>query len=182
MEKKPYFYIFVFILLVFFSYILLSLFSNKPIALRASYTEIALTELKDVITVKGTVGSTQTHNIYTTLPFRTKEIMVRVGDRVEAGQVLCVLDSQDLDITLDGIKAELDVAQRTSMNIYETNKRMYEEASAGLSESNSPSLLTAENGLRSAQVTLETARRTYNDLYQEYVNNSSVEHFVFCIK
>ena len=44
----------------------------------------------------GTVGSTNTNFVYSTLSYPVKEIYVSVGDTVKMGDLLCVLDSTEL--------------------------------------------------------------------------------------
>ena len=175
MERKSFVYIFVFMLLIVFSYALLTLFGNKPIPIQAMFSEITPTDLSNSITVKGTVESTHEEKVYTSLPFRVKEVMVRKGDRVEEGQLLCILDTEDLDLNLEQIKAELDIAQQTSITVYENAKRLYEDALTKFSANSNAQEVAAQNALEQTKVALDAAQLTYNEAYQDYTNNNGIQ-------
>jgi RND family efflux transporter MFP subunit len=97
--------------------------------------------------------------------------MVQVGDYVEEGQVLCILDTEDLALNIEQLRADLNISQQSSLNQYETSRRIYEEADADLSGNNNAQVIAAQSTLRSAEVSLKNAQRTYNDIYQDYINN-----------
>jgi HlyD family secretion protein len=84
------------------------------------------------------------------VPFQTsgtiKEILVRVGDQVEAGQTLATLDD-----------AELQLTAQSQWFTYLSAQAAYSETVRGPS--------SAE--LRQAQAALSSAQAAYNDLFQE---------------
>jgi len=127
------------------------------------------------IKVKGTVESVNKSNVFTSLGFRVKEVAVHIGDYVEEGQVLCVLDTEDLEMSIEQLKAELDISQKSSLNQYENNQRIYDEANGDMSNNRNAQVVAAENSMKSAWVNLQNAQRVYNDLYQDYVNNSDYQ-------
>jgi multidrug efflux pump subunit AcrA (membrane-fusion protein) len=129
----------------------------------------------DSITVKGTVESVNKHNVYTLLNFRTKEVNVRNGDHVEKGQVLCVLDTEDLSLSIEQLKAELDMSQQGSLTQYELNKKVYEEASAGLSGNTNAQMISAANALETAKANLDNAQRTYTNMFQDFTDNNDYQ-------
>ena len=63
------------------------------------------------ISVRGTVESTLTRRVYSTLGFVVQRVYVEAGDTVEEGQVLGLLDSTDLDIQLLNAQAALQVSE-----------------------------------------------------------------------
>ena len=54
----------------------------------------------NVITVRGMVESTETRNVYSTLGFMIDRVYVEVGDRVAEGQILGMLDTANLELTI----------------------------------------------------------------------------------
>jgi len=97
-------------------------------------------DLTQAISVSGVVETAETTNIYSTLNYPVKEILVEVGDTVEAGDVIAVLDTESL---------QNDIAQA------EIN---YDSARANATEEKrtlNDSVTNAENSLASAKITLE---------------------------
>ncbi|MEI3013730.1 MAG: biotin/lipoyl-binding protein [Ruthenibacterium lactatiformans] len=60
-------------------------------------TRLEKTTLSESITVTGTVESGSVANVTTSLSYPVKEIFVQVGDTVSEGDVICTLDSSDLE-------------------------------------------------------------------------------------
>ena len=145
---------------------------NKPASVQTTLTELHPTDLTDSITVKGTVESIDKKNVYTTLGFRIQEVDAHVGDRVEEGQVLCILDTADLDLSIQQLKAQLQVSQQTSLNQYENNQRIYDQASSDLSSNSNPQVVTAQNAVNTAKVNLQNAQRVYDEAVNDF-NNST---------
>ncbi|MCL2233479.1 MAG: efflux RND transporter periplasmic adaptor subunit [Treponema sp.] len=63
------------------------------------------------ISVRGIVESVQRRNVYSTLGFTIERVYVEAGDRVTEGQVLGVLESEDLNIQLLNAEASLQIAE-----------------------------------------------------------------------
>ena len=106
----------------------------KPTSANATETvTLQRSNLTQSISVSGVVETAETTSIYSTLNYAVKEILVEVGDTVEAGDIIAVLDTANL---------ENDVAQA------EIN---YNSAVRNLSNS----VTNAQNSLASAQITLE---------------------------
>jgi len=91
------------------------------------------TDLTQAINISGVVESAETTNIYSTLSYPVKEIFVEEGDSVEAGDVIAVLDTANL---------ENDVAQA------EIN---YNSAVTGYKDS----VTNAQNSLNAAKISAE---------------------------
>ena len=166
------------IIIVLLIIVLFSLMSmSRPISVRASLSTISPSEMVNSLTVRGTVESTDKYNVFTSLSFLTKEIMVEVGDKVDEGEVLCQLDTEDLRMNIEQLKADLDVTQLNNLRQYEDSKDVYEEAKALLAKNKNGSVLTAQTNMESAKATLDDAKRQYDDLKEDYAkdNNYDVE-------
>jgi len=90
-------------------------------------------DLTQSISVSGVVETAQTTNIYSTLNYPVKELLVEVGDMVAAGDIIAVLDTENLEN--DIIQAEINYS--------------------GAKYSLSTSVANAKNSLASTQITLE---------------------------
>lgn len=139
------------------------------------YTELRPGDLVNSIGTKGTVESVSKNNVYSTLNLTVKTINAEVGDRVEAGQVLCVLDSGDLELDIAKQKADLNTSQKSSLNQLENNQRIYNEAAAKLTNGNNSQIVSAQSSLKSAEVNLENAKRDYENTLNDLKNNSNTQ-------
>jgi multidrug efflux pump subunit AcrA (membrane-fusion protein) len=108
------------------------------------------TELTKTISVSGIVQSTGTHNIYSTQNNPVREIYARVGDRVNAGDILAKLDMS---------KLENDIAQ-AELNLLSARNTAAEEAR------------TKGNSVTNAQTSLETSRIS---LERQEMNTANAE-------
>ena len=66
---------------------------------------------RDIIRTQGIVESKQSMNVYGKLPHTVRRTYVEEGDRVTAGQVLAVLDSEDLNIQMAGAEGALRMSE-----------------------------------------------------------------------
>lgn len=114
--------------------------------------------LVESVSATGTVVSAQSKNVSVTLSgLEVKEVNVKVGDSVEVGDIICVLDSTDL---------EEDLADaRTTLN-----------ATSGKTD---VEVASAERGLSEAQTTSEIeTTRAYddeNEAYNDYLKAKTDE-------
>ncbi|MDR3239920.1 MAG: efflux RND transporter periplasmic adaptor subunit [Clostridiales bacterium] len=141
--------------------ILLSLSSNRPIPIQATFSEIHPTELVNSISVKGMVESVDKNNVYTSLPFRTKTVNVKTGDHVNPGQVLCVLDTEDLELSIEQLKAETDSALKASQVNLENAQRVYDNVSRDYNNN-------SDFQVKAAKLSLDNAKKNYSDALNDY--------------
>lgn len=119
-------------------------------------TRLEKTTLSESITVTGTVESGSVANVTTSLSYPVKEIFVQVGDTVSEGDVICTLDSSDLEEQLAKWQEALAESRETAQKNYDKAVESYNSAAAKQTE--------AYNAYASAASALETARNT------EYLN------------
>jgi RND family efflux transporter MFP subunit len=96
----------------------------------------------------GIVESVQSMNVYGLLPFTLTRRYVEEGDRVTAGQVLAVLETDDLRIEMAGAEAALrmsEVAVATAQHNYGISRTLYNARAVPL------------NDLRQAEFALQAA-------------------------
>ena len=83
--------------------------SSVPVAV--SCLTLEPTTLQSTVTASGTVKSASTTNVYTHVSgCVVKDLHVEVGDDVAAGAILCQLDSETLEESLEQQKVSLSVS------------------------------------------------------------------------
>ncbi len=108
---------------------------------------VTVGSIEENLTVSGPVSGTDSVDVVSNIHAEVTDIQVKEGDRVEAGQLLAVIDSSDL-------QKEVEIAQNT----YDLAVTTYEEQQ-----------IAAENGYAKALQDYEAARAEYertNVLYE----------------
>lgn len=117
------------------------------------------------IASNGRIESDNSMKIYSSLGAEVEEIYVEVGDKVSAGDVLCRLDSSDINddivqqqAVIEASEIATEYKETTSEEAYRTAKERYE---SGLNQqliSAQTAIDTAEKSLSSAKVKLDDAK------------------------
>lgn len=119
-----------------------------------SATALKKTDLQDTVAVSGTVHSDDSYNVYTTLTLPVKTVSVYVGDKVKKGDVLAVLDTENLEKDVEQQKYVAEGARKSAELALEQARTAYENAQYLYS-----------HGLNNGIVTAETALKTAADAY-----------------
>ena len=120
------------------------------------------------ITVSGVVDSMTTRNIYSMLGFTIDRVYAEIGDYVQEGQVLAVLDTADLVDAIAQQRIALEQARQNNEIAVSDTQRMQREAQANLANNANVHVVNASAALSNAQSGLETAQRNYNDARRDY--------------
>lgn len=91
-------------------------------------TTLQKMDLEQVITASGTMQSTKSREVTSTLSSEITEIFVRVGDEVNAGDILCQLDTTDIDRDIMNAKDDLSKAQASDAQGLQQAQRRVNEA------------------------------------------------------
>lgn len=111
-----------------------------------STTTLKKTSLEDSISASGDVESSSSVNVTSSLNYVVNKVNVSVGDKVNKGDVLAVLDATDLQKTVDEDQQSYDSA------VKQYNLKVSQA---------SQSLQDAKNNVSQAQSDLETAKGAY---------------------
>ena len=111
-----------------------------------NYTELYPAELINSISIKGIVESAEKNNVYSNLGFPVKNVYIEVGDMVRKGQILCVLNTEDLENNLAQQKAQLN-----------------------------ESLQSRRSQIQISTVNLEGARKKYDDTLKDSENGAVLD-------
>jgi len=129
----------------------------------------------DTITVRGVIESVESRNVYSTLGLITQHVHVEVGDLVRAGQVLAVLDSEDLELNIMRQKATLEQARQSAENALADSQRMLNEATSNLANNTNPQILNAQAALSSAEANLTRIRADYEAAGRDFDTGSDLQ-------
>lgn len=128
-----------------------------PAASGEGYTRTVTLErgtLEDSISATGTVESAQVSTVTTDLKYTVKEVLVQVGDSVKEGDVICVLDSSELETSIQKLKENLAETQADALE-------QYEDAQEALTESQEK-VTDTYDAMEVAEDDLEEAEEAYN--------------------
>ena len=89
---------------------------SPPDRLKASFrtTRLQKTNLNNSVTVTGTIQSSNTSTVTTDQKYAVKQILVNVGDTVQEGDVICTLDTSELEESIQKMKENLNEQTQTA--------------------------------------------------------------------
>jgi HlyD family secretion protein len=112
------------------------------------------TDLVSSVLVSGTVVSSNSKNVYSTVAnYPVKQVNVKVGDKVKAGDVLAQLDTTNLELDIKQAELNLKNAQESLKTEEATNKYNIENAT---------------RNVESAKLDLNNAKDSYNKIKSLY--------------
>lgn len=129
--------------------------------------------LEDSISATGTVQSSDVSNVTTDLKYTVKTVNVQVGDSVEEGDVICTLDTSELEESIRKLQESLADAKAEA-------RKQYEKAQASLTEaeenvkSTYDDMKEAEDERDSAKSAYETAAAAVKS-YQAEVDAANAD-------
>lgn len=135
--------------------------SSVPVAV--SCLTLEPTTLQSTVTASGTVKSASTTNVYTNVSgCVVKDLHVEVGDYVEAGAILCQLDSETLEESLEKQKVSLSVSKNSSAQNISASEKQYQDAVENLDNGLNTTVNSARTATESALRALEKAQSDYD--------------------
>lgn len=115
-------------------------------------------DLSDSISLKGTVSGESRTNVSSTAGAEVTTVNVQVGDIVDKGDVLCVLDSADINEQLTEAQKNVTNASALSANQTKQNEQNLIDAKAD----QKTSLTNAQNAINQAQAEYNNLSAAYN--------------------
>ena len=159
----------IIILLIVVSIIGAVIFKPKE-TLVTDYTELTREDIIRNVNTLGTVESNSKINVYSTLNKIVKEVDVEVGDKVNEGDILCLLDSSDIerDIAETSKNAELE-KQKAKVDM-DSKKQIYDNASFIYNSNIDASIADCKEALNVAQIKLDDSKKDYDKSYVDLEN------------
>lgn len=91
-------------------------------------TTLQKTSLENSVSTTGTVESANVSTVTTDLKYTVKSVNVQVGDTVQAGDVICTLDTEDLEKQIERAKESLTDQTDQTQEAYDKALKSYNEA------------------------------------------------------
>ena len=135
----------------------------------ASDTQIiSYQDLESSVSATGTVESSETTKVYSTLAYQVKSVLVEVGDVVHEGDLLAELDGEPIEDQLATQKASLETASGSAGAQVQSAYDAYDNYKQGLDAGLNASLIGAESQVDTAYDAYVRAQNAY-DRYKENV-------------
>ena len=93
-------------------------------------TTLQKTSLENSVSTTGTVESANVSTVTTDLKYTVKSVNVQVGDTVQAGDVICTLDTEDLEKQIQRAQESLADQTEQTQAAYDKALKSYNEAKA----------------------------------------------------
>ncbi len=93
-------------------------------------TPLAPMDLTNTVSTTGTVESQNSCKVYSSGAGKVQTVHVQVGDRVEAGDVLCQLDTTDLRLSKESTQASINQSYASAQHQLEMSQKQYDNAQA----------------------------------------------------
>ena len=132
-------------------------------------------DVYDTISATGLIESSEdtTAKVHSTLTYKIGTVNVALGDKVNAGDVLCVYDTETLERQIRERELSMTTSERSAALNLANAKLTYESCLAGMNAGTNASLVSAESSYASAAEALERAQDDY-DKYAAKLADSAV--------
>ena len=130
--------------------------------------------LDDSISASGTVESSDVSNVTTDLKYTVKTVDVQVGDMVEAGDVICTLDTESLEKSIEKAKETLADSMAQAEKAYQKAQESLAEAQTNTSEAKTE-MDEAESAKNDAWSAYDSARSKVSSFQTEADNAAAQE-------
>lgn len=125
----------------------------------AETAEIQMKNLENKISVSGTVESSSSQKVYSKLTYPVEKINVSVGDAVKKGDVLCTINTEELQQQILQQQASVENSGISSdYNLSDAEER-YTEALEKYQSGENATLINAQKAIDQAEKALEDAKR-----------------------
>jgi Multidrug resistance efflux pump len=125
------------------------------------HTVLSKGKIVNTINVSGQIKSNESSNVYSTLDNKIKEVRVKVGDKVKAGDILAVLDTGDLEKDIEQAQATTTANEANAKMEIESTKKEYDNALYLYNNNLNAEITNAEEAVNSAKLSLEDKENIY---------------------
>ncbi|MCR4937770.1 MAG: HlyD family efflux transporter periplasmic adaptor subunit [Lachnospiraceae bacterium] len=111
----------------------------------------------------GTVECREPRYIYSTQALPVKEVLVKEGDHVEPGTLLCVLDTKEIEENIAVKQTSLELNGKLADTGVTEAQDKYDVYREGLANGTDVSLVTSKANMENAREAYEKAQKAYDD-------------------
>ena len=113
--------------------------------------------LEQSISLSGTVYSAQSTEVHSTLHFPVQSVNVRVGDKVNEGDLLALLDMSLMEMEVRQLQASLSAAQAAANQNLVMNRNALEALQRNIATGDDPAIMEARLGISNARLAVHAA-------------------------
>ena len=142
--------------------------ANTQTVLASDTQVLSYTDLESSVSATGTVESSDTTKVYSTLAYQVKSVLVEVGDTVQEGDLLAELDAEPIENQIATHQTSMEVASGSAGAQVQSAYDAYENFKQGLDAGLNASLIGAQSQVDTAYDAYVRAQNAY-DRYKENV-------------
>ena len=142
--------------------------ANTQTVLASDTQVLSYTDLESSVSATGTVESSDTTKVYSTLAYQVKSVLVEVGDTVQEGALLAELDAEPIENQIATQQTSMEVASGSAGAQVQSAYDAYENFKQGLDAGLNASLIGAQSQVDTAYDAYVRAQNAY-DRYKENV-------------
>ena len=142
--------------------------ANTQTVLASDTQVLSYTDLESSVSATGTVESSDTTKVYSTLAYQVKSVLVEVGDTVQVGDLLAELDAEPIENQIATQQTSMEVASGSAGAQVQSAYDAYENFKQGLDAGLNASLIGAQSQVDTAYDAYVRAQNAY-DRYKENV-------------
>lgn len=136
--------------------------SAQPVQ-SADTTVLAPKDVASKVPVTADIASAESTALTTHLTGPVKNVNVRVGQRVEAGQVVAVMDTSSVQREIDSQQAQQLTANAAAQNQVEQAQQQYQQFNDALQRGLNPQVTQAQAALAQAESALQDANAVFEE-------------------
>ena len=145
--------------------------TKQPVLPTVQTMTLSPTTLSNTVSVTGTVQSSNSYQVYANYSGQVEQVMVEVGDQVQAGDVLCQFDVESLEMNIAQSEATLSQTQNAAYLQLRSAQKNLENAEKNLEEGLNSNMISADSavdsaeiGKQNANISLETAQNSADSI------------------
>lgn len=150
-------------------------FSPKETVASTDYRTVSKRDVIDRVNVKGTIEPYRTATLTTRLTTPVQELPVRVGDRVQANQLLARMDTSSIQQELDSQKLQQSASSSESQNAIAQAQQQLQQQRERLEKGLNQEVNAANSALRDANLELDAARKDFDTRAQQVQKDKAPE-------
>ncbi len=129
---------------------------------QTTYGEVTRGDIENLVSSTGTLETTGTVEVGTQISGTVSKVLVDYNDIVKVDQVLAIMDTTQLHLTMESSRAELKASEAKMLKAkleYESNKKLFEEE------------LISEFDLEDSRISYISADASYSSIKTKYMQN-----------
>ncbi|MCD7797213.1 MAG: HlyD family efflux transporter periplasmic adaptor subunit [Clostridiales bacterium] len=137
-----------------------------------STTTLSKGSLENSASATGSVSSANSSTVSTNSTYAVKEVLVSVGDDVSESDVICTLDSSDIEEQIENEQEQIEKNVASAQKSYDSAKSSYDTASDSYTSAKSD-LAGAEDDMNDAYTPYAKAKKailSYQSAYEKALN------------